>query len=306
MAVETLISWTDATSNFWWGCTEVAPECDNCYAAKFARRTGKSKWGKDGTRRLIKSTEKDLRKLAQQAREVGHKKITFVSSMCDIFETDQTFKGQWMDHTGKPIATSFDEQRARAFDVIDSFPEIHFLLLTKRPQNILDNVPGNPVPPPIGFDWRWRSNVSYGTSAGVQRTWNTKVSQLMKCQHIAPSLFVSCEPMMEPVNVRGHKSMMPSVIFVGGESASKADVRPMDTDWALSVKKQVSNCDTIFHFKQLGSYATRGGEPMEYAHPKGEDKTEWPAGLVCQDLPKHWRSKLEEANSMIDVSQRVE
>lgn len=33
MADITAIAWTDSTFNPWWGCTKVAPGCDNCYAA---------------------------------------------------------------------------------------------------------------------------------------------------------------------------------------------------------------------------------------------------------------------------------
>jgi protein gp37 len=32
MAQQSAIEWTDATVNFWWGCTKVGPGCDHCYA----------------------------------------------------------------------------------------------------------------------------------------------------------------------------------------------------------------------------------------------------------------------------------
>lgn len=32
MADKTKIEWTDATANFWIGCTKLSPACDNCYA----------------------------------------------------------------------------------------------------------------------------------------------------------------------------------------------------------------------------------------------------------------------------------
>ena len=36
MAGKTGIGWTDKTFNPWWGCTEVSPACDNCYAKTIA------------------------------------------------------------------------------------------------------------------------------------------------------------------------------------------------------------------------------------------------------------------------------
>ena len=297
MAVESLISWCDGTLNWYIGCTEVAPACLNCYAAKFAKRTGKADWGKDGTRTLVKSTESQGRQLAKLARESGHKKIAFVSSMSDIFEDDKTFQGQWLNHKKETIQMTFGEQRERCFKLIDEHPEIHFLLLTKRPQNILKYVPWRPggtdLMPGLAHP-KYRKNVSYGTSAGTQKTWNTKVKQLMLVRDICPSTFVSCEPMLEEVGINGHGDYMPDVIFCGGESAGKDSVRPMDLTWAESLHDQCQyNGRVMFHFKQLGSYATHGGEAMTYKHPKGEDPSEWPKWLQkSQEVPRHWRARL--------------
>jgi protein gp37 len=38
MAENTAIEWADDTLNWWWGCTEVSPACDNCYARTLAAR----------------------------------------------------------------------------------------------------------------------------------------------------------------------------------------------------------------------------------------------------------------------------
>ena len=37
MGKKTGISWTDSTFNSHWGCVEVSPACDNCYAREVAR-----------------------------------------------------------------------------------------------------------------------------------------------------------------------------------------------------------------------------------------------------------------------------
>lgn len=41
MAKETKIEWADATWNPWYGCSKVSPACDNCYAEKWAKRSGR-------------------------------------------------------------------------------------------------------------------------------------------------------------------------------------------------------------------------------------------------------------------------
>ena len=55
MGESSKIEWTDATVNFWWGCTKVGPGCDHCYAEAFDKRVGGSHWGLDAPRRKIAS-----------------------------------------------------------------------------------------------------------------------------------------------------------------------------------------------------------------------------------------------------------
>lgn len=53
MGKETGIAWTDGTFNPWWGCVEVSPACDNCYAREWDARFGGEHWGKDAPRRFF-------------------------------------------------------------------------------------------------------------------------------------------------------------------------------------------------------------------------------------------------------------
>jgi len=45
MADTSKIEWTDATVNFWWGCTKVGPGCDHCYAEDLNQFRGTGEWG---------------------------------------------------------------------------------------------------------------------------------------------------------------------------------------------------------------------------------------------------------------------
>jgi integrase len=45
MAARTEIAWTDASFNTHWGCLEVSPGCDHCYARTLAERFGRRIWG---------------------------------------------------------------------------------------------------------------------------------------------------------------------------------------------------------------------------------------------------------------------
>ncbi|MET4482988.1 DUF5131 family protein [Bradyrhizobium sp. F1.13.3] len=101
MAQSSAIEWTDATVNFWWGCTKVGPGCDHCYAETWSKRTGGSHWGHGVPRRKIASAAKLIHRLdndyAEWAadRECGlcgpHAAISrrvFIQSMSDLFDLE--------------------------------------------------------------------------------------------------------------------------------------------------------------------------------------------------------------------------
>lgn len=94
MGAESKIEWTDATVNFWWGCTKVGPGCDHCYAESFDKRVGGAHWGTGIPRRQIASAAHTLAKLNRQ----GGKRV-FIQSMSDLFDNDVTpdwFNQAWM------------------------------------------------------------------------------------------------------------------------------------------------------------------------------------------------------------------
>jgi hypothetical protein len=62
MATDSKIGWTDHTANLWWGCVEVSPLCDNCYAREWAARYDRAKWGAKEPRLAIKGVWADLAK----------------------------------------------------------------------------------------------------------------------------------------------------------------------------------------------------------------------------------------------------
>jgi protein gp37 len=109
MADNSAIQWTNATVNFWWGCTKVGPGCDHCYAETWDKRTGGSHWGHGVPRRKIASAVKLIHRLdngyADWAADVicaiGNAKAfglpvpilatrrrVFIQSMSDLFDLE--------------------------------------------------------------------------------------------------------------------------------------------------------------------------------------------------------------------------
>src|SRR5687767_4989547 len=120
MGQKSKIEWTDSTFNPWWGCVEVSPACDHCYARTFAKRTGHSVWGKDAPRRIFGDTHwSEPLKWNRKAEAFGVRHKVFCASMADVMES----------------GIHLDGQRERLWALIEASPWLDWLLLTKRPQN---------------------------------------------------------------------------------------------------------------------------------------------------------------------------
>ncbi len=221
MGENTKIEWCHHTFNPWWGCWKVSEACANCYAETWAKRTGNSVWGKDAPRRFFgdKHWNKPL-KWNRQAKADGVRRRVFCASMADVFEDREDLV----------------DQRRRLFRVIASTPDLDWLLLTKRPQNVIPLTPT--------FDDYLPKNIWLGTTAENQERWDERVPVLASIP--ASVRFVSAEPLLGPIKMGKHR---PNWLIVGGESGPGA--RPMHKEWVESLRGQ---CDdrTAFFFKQWG------------------------------------------------------
>jgi protein gp37 len=134
-----------------------------------------------------------------------------------------------------------DPVRERLWDLIEATPNLDWLLLTKRPQQVRHRVPW-------GSDWP--RNVWLGTTAENQ-TWAEKRIPVL-LEQPAIVRFVSCEPLLGPLDLRQWLVEGLSWVIAGGESGGKA--RPMQPEWARGLRDQCSAADVPFHFKQWGNW----------------------------------------------------
>lgn len=113
------IEWTDHTFNAVVGCTKVSAACDHCYAEGWAKRTGHPELWNGERRRTSASNWKLPLKWNREATARGQRARVFCCSLADVF--DNQWEPQW---------------RADLFRLIYATPNLDWLLLTKRPQNI--------------------------------------------------------------------------------------------------------------------------------------------------------------------------
>lgn len=235
MARDSKIEWTHHTFNPWWGCERVSPACKNCYAETWAHRLGLDLWRKGAPRRTMSDTYwSQPLSWNKKAANAGRRDRVFCASMADVFED----------------RADLDEIRVRLWQLIDETPHLDWLLLTKRPHSVEKCVP-----------WRtnWPMNVWLGTTVENQRWADKRLPQLLA--QPARVHFLSCEPLLGSIDLSrwlspNHNGRFVRWVIAGGESGHRA--RPMNPEWARTLRDQCERQKVPFHFKQWGSWSPAG------------------------------------------------
>jgi protein gp37 len=264
------------------------------------------------------------------------RKRVFCASLADVFEDWQgpilNSKGERIliacngdsYFTSGPVSNSrdltMDVVRQRLFALIDATPNLDWLLLTKRPENIRKmwpavGFPGAGVPGTLGRQLHL-SNVWLGTSVENQEYADKRIPELLKCRDLSPVLFLSCEPLLGPIDLSYPDSLYPDGpeyccsgfecgcrglpidppaylnkafggvdwVIAGGESGPQA--RPSDPDWFRSLRDQCQAAGVPFLFKQWGEWV-----------PSDHDSVKMSDNEVCP-----WNDKPR--SDVIDTKQR--
>lgn len=223
MAENSRIEWTTHTFNPWMGCQKVSPGCDHCYAeALMDTRYGKVQWGPHGVR--VRTAPANWRKplqWAKAARVDGIRPRVFCASLADVFDNKAP-----------------DGARADLFALIRQTPELDWLLLTKRPENIAKMLPA---------DWRdGYANVWLGTTCEDQANYDRRWPILNAIP--AAVRFISYEPAIAPLRLHNGPHQ-PDWLICGGESGAGA--RYMLPAWAADVRNDCAERGVYFFMKQM-------------------------------------------------------
>ena len=293
MGDKTGIEWTDATWNPVSGCSKVSQGCKNCYAERIFPRV----YGSDTVRYSVryspindqpcyrprKFTDVQLHsdRLNQPLHWRRPRRI-FVNSMSDLFHEDVP-----------------DDFIDRVFAVMALAQRHTFQILTKRPQRMLEylriiqddekdmhgwcdaavDITGSPCSAGLVEDCDWPlPNVWLGVSVEDQATADERIPLLL--QTPAAVRFLSCEPLLGPIDVYGGDpdprlggmkagpglsleqywkadgtGPFPGLdwVIAGGESGPHA--RPSHPDWFRSLRDQCAAAHMPFFFKQWGEWA---------------------------------------------------
>lgn len=245
MADHSSIEWCDASWNpirgigtNRWMCQRISAGCDNCYASTMNHRWGGSEYLPlaDLNAPAVRLDEKAL-KLPLSWRQPRR---VFVCSMTDLF-------GEWV-----PVLWI-----ERIFRVMASAPQHQFQVLTKRPSRmaivvpmVYDRIWGYVPHAPLANVWLgvsiesnryvWRANPLRATPAAIR--------------------FISAEPLLGPLPDLDLSGI--NWLITGGESG--AHHRPMNLDWARSLRDRCEHTATAYFHKQNGGRThAEGGRELD-------------------------------------------
>ena len=124
--------------------------------------------------------------------------------------------------------------------MIRGTPNLDWLLLTKRPENIGRFFPLGGTPP---------RNVMFGITAENQAWFLRRWPHLRLVRAAGYRTFISAEPLLGPISL--DLADAPDWVIVGGESGGSA--RPTKPDWIRDLRDQCATGGISFMFKQWGS-----------------------------------------------------
>lgn len=258
MGADSEISWTRHTFNPWIGCARVSEGCRFCYAEAQSNRWKRAEWGVDKQRVMTSDAYwKQPFKWDAAALAALERHRVFCASLADVFDA----------HPGVV------EQRARLWPLIAGTVNLDWLLLTKRPENVMAMLPA---------DWgAGYPNAWLGTTVEDERV----VARIDALRAIPAAVrFLSVEPMIGPLELRGRLDGIDWVI-VGGESGNGA--RALDIAWIRDVIGVCRKAGVAVHVKQLGAMYNRNTSDgrLFRGDPKGGDINRWPEDLRIREYP---------------------
>lgn len=256
------IGWTDHTWNVARGCQKVSEECKYCYMYRDSER-----YKNYNPQTPVITSESTLKLpyskgFREKKLENGSRPLIFTSSLTD------------------PFLVELDQYRDRMWRTMRENKDLIFLVLTKRPERIIQFLPE---------DWGdGYENVWLGTSVGMQKN-------IHRIEHLlnTPSKhhFLSAEPLIGELDlidsdflksVIGSKTL--DWVIVGGESGNDNGLwryRECKLEWIEKIVNQCKESNTPVFVKQMGTFLSKHLEISRH----GDAVEEFPHNLQIQDFP---------------------
>jgi len=262
MGKDSNISWVDHTFNPWHGCEKVSDGCKNCYAKTQADRFDKGLWGNWATASRKTFGNKYWSQPLKWNVQVERKTQTvFCGSMCDIFE--ETFD------------SNIYTERQKLFDLIRATPNLVWLLLTKRPENVRKIMP---------FSWEFSIYAPRNVWIGATIENEKSIQRFLYLENsIVFKKFISFEPLIGVLSYNEAVKLanMSDWGIIGGESGNSA--RRMSPASARTIISAYRDAGKKIFVKQVGNVLAK---ELGCSDKSGRIVSEWPEEFQIQEFPK--------------------
>ena len=153
----------------------------------------------------------------------------------------------WTCFTSDFFIEEADEWREDAWLMIQRRSDLHFFMITKRPERIAQCLPD---------DWGdGYENVTICCTMENQRRADERLPLYRELPIRHKSII--CEPLLEAIDFHDALGSWCEQVSVGGESGR--DARVCDYDWVLNIREQCIKSNVPFHFKQTGAHFRKDG-----------------------------------------------
>lgn len=242
------------TWNPWHGCHKVSEGCMNCWMHSMDRS-----YNRDGNIVTV-----SLPKMSEpiEVDRYGDYKVKPGSTIFTCFSSDFFIE-------------EADEWRDGAWDMIRIRRDCEFVLLTKRPQRILNCLPG---------DWGKYGyhNVTLAVSCENQKRADERLSYLFQVPCLTYAAY--CMPLLEKIDLSKFLFKGLNIVYVGGENAYNA--RPCRYEWIMDMYEQCYNSGNVeFRFWSTGSNFWKDGKQYIIRKKSVQQDQAERAGLYIDKLP---------------------
>ena len=210
--------------NLWHGCKKISAGCQNCYVyrtdAKFERDASE-----------VKKTTSFY--LPRKKNRAGEYKIPSGETVYTCFTSDF-----FLDYA--------DEWRREAWEMIRERPDLHFIMITKRPDRFYVSLPD---------DWGdGYENVTIGCTAenADRAAYRLPIFASLPIKH----KIIICEPLLSEIDLSPYLFGIEEVV-AGGESGNEA--RVCDFEWVKRIRRDCVTAGVDFTFKQTGARFRKDG-----------------------------------------------
>lgn len=205
--------------NPWRGCHKKSDGCLNCYIHRADARKGINTDEVYKLDRFNLPIEKDHK---------GNYKVKSGQLVYLCFNSDF-------------LIEEADEWRGDAWQIMRERSDLTFLFLTKRIERFMVGLPED-------FE-SWNNHIVVCCTIENQE----KADERLKIFRTLPikHKMITIQPMLEKIDLTPYLDENIECVVVGGESGK--DVRPLDYDWVLDVRRQCVDSNVSFEFRQLGS-----------------------------------------------------